>query len=200
MAVSDGLFPFQKRYVLATTEDDGLIIVDASDPTDPTYVGGYGGYSTAGNPIDVAESGGTLPFQKRYAYILTDSGDSGEPDTLVIYELPSSWWGTPFIILLLTGIIVGVITAVSYRAHHRNAQPDTSMSMTGTKTKAKTAVYSDYIDNRDTIVKDSVLNRPNVNTGGDDKSEKLWEIKALLDKGIINDDEFKQMKKEILGK
>ena len=32
------------------------------------------------------------------------------------------------------------------------------------------------------------------------KAEELREAKALLDEGIIDDDEFKQMKKEILGK
>ena len=100
VAVSDGTFPLQKRYVLVATEDDGLIVVDAGNPSNPTYVGGY---NTTGIPTDVAESGGTLPFQKRYAYVTTDSGE------LVVYELPSSWWGTPFIILLLTGIVVAAI-------------------------------------------------------------------------------------------
>jgi hypothetical protein len=57
-----------------------------------------------------------------------------------------------------------------------------------------------YIDDRDTIVKDSVINRSNVGADGDNKAEKLREAKALLDDGIIDDDEFKQMKKEILGK
>ena len=63
----------------------------------------------------------------------------------------------------------------------------------------QTVVHGDYVDDRDTIVKDSVLNRSNVGTGKS-KSEELRETKALLDDGIINDDEFKQMKKEILGK
>ena len=51
-----------------------------------------------------------------------------------------------------------------------------------------------------TEIKDSVLNRSNVGSGGKSKSEELREAKALLDDGIIDDDEFKQMKKEILGK
>ena len=50
-----------------------------------------------------------------------------------------------------------------------------------------------------TEIKDSVLNRSNVGTGST-KAEELREAKALLDDGIIDDDEFKQMKKEILGK
>ena len=64
----------------------------------------------------------------------------------------------------------------------------------------QTVVHGDYVDDRDTIVKDSVLNRSNVGSGGKSKSEELREAKALLDDGIIDDDEFKQMKKEILGK
>ena len=51
-----------------------------------------------------------------------------------------------------------------------------------------------------TEIKDSVLNRSNVGAGGKSKSEELREAKALLDDGIIDDDEFKQMKKEVLGK
>ena len=51
----------------------------------------------------------------------------------------------------------------------------------------------------DTIIKDSVLNRSNVGEGSS-KAEELREAKALLDEGVIDDDEFKQMKKELLGK
>ena len=50
-----------------------------------------------------------------------------------------------------------------------------------------------------TEIKDSVLNRSNVG-GGKSKAEEIKEIKELLDSGAIDDDEFKQMKKEILGK
>ena len=57
-----------------------------------------------------------------------------------------------------------------------------------------------YIDDRDTIIKDSVLNRSNVGAGGKSKGEQIKVIKDLLDSGAIDDDEFKQMKKEILGK
>ena len=63
----------------------------------------------------------------------------------------------------------------------------------------KTEIHGDYVDDRDTIIKDSVLNRSNVGSGGKSKSEELREAKALLDDGIIDDAEFKQMKKEILG-
>jgi len=51
-----------------------------------------------------------------------------------------------------------------------------------------------------TEIKDSVISKSNVGAGGKSKSEELREAKALLDDGIIDDDEFKQMKKEILGK
>jgi hypothetical protein len=64
----------------------------------------------------------------------------------------------------------------------------------------QTIVHGDYVDDRDTIVKDSVVNKSNIGAGGKSKSEELRDAKALLDDGIIDDDEFKQMKKEILGK
>ena len=53
--------------------------------------------------------------------------------------------------------------------------------------------------NEVTEIKDSVLNRSNVGEGPS-KMQELREAKALLDEGIIDEDEFKQMKKEILGK
>ncbi len=64
----------------------------------------------------------------------------------------------------------------------------------------QTVVHGDYVDDRDTIIKDSVVNKSNIGAGGNSKAEELREAKALLDDGIIDDDEFKQMKKEILGK
>ena len=64
----------------------------------------------------------------------------------------------------------------------------------------KTEIHGDYVDDRDTIVKDSVVNRSNVGSSGKSKAEEIKEIKELLDSGAIDDDEFKQMKKEILGK
>ena len=64
----------------------------------------------------------------------------------------------------------------------------------------KTEIHGDYVDDRDTIVKDSVVNKSNIGAGGKSKAEQIKEIKELLDSGAIDDDEFKQMKKEILGK
>ena len=60
-------------------------------------------------------------------------------------------------------------------------------------------IEGDYIDDRDTIVKDSVVNRSNIGPGTS-KSKQIREAKALLDDGLIDAAEFKQMKKEILGK
>tara|TARA_B100001146_G_C15912434_1_gene319373 strand:+ start:213 stop:617 length:405 start_codon:yes stop_codon:yes gene_type:complete len=64
----------------------------------------------------------------------------------------------------------------------------------------QTVVHGDYVDDRDTIVKDSVINRSNVGAGGDNKFTKLKELTEMKEKGFIDDAEFKQMKKEILGK
>jgi len=64
----------------------------------------------------------------------------------------------------------------------------------------QTVIHGDYVDDRDTIVKDSVINRSNIGAGSDDKVTKLEKISEMKEKGLIDDDEFKQMKKEILGK
>jgi uncharacterized transporter YbjL len=61
---------------------------------------------------------------------------------------------------------------------------------------AQSVVQGDQI----TEVKDSVINKSNIGTGGDDKFAKLEKLTVMKEKGLIDDDEFKQMKKEILGK
>ena len=63
----------------------------------------------------------------------------------------------------------------------------------------QTVVQGDYVDDRDTVVKDSVLNRSKIG-GGSSKMQELKELTDLKREGLIDDDEFKQMKKEILGK
>jgi len=63
----------------------------------------------------------------------------------------------------------------------------------------KTEIHGNYVDDRDTIVKDSVLNRSNVGSGSS-KMQELKDLTEMKEKGLIDDDEFKQMKKEILGK
>ena len=60
----------------------------------------------------------------------------------------------------------------------------------------QTVVQGDQITK--TEIKDSVLNRSNVG-GGSSKIKELEKLAEMKDKGIIDDDEFKQMKKEILG-
>jgi len=50
-----------------------------------------------------------------------------------------------------------------------------------------------------TEIKDSVLNRSNIGAGSS-KMQELKDLTEMKEKGLIDDDEFKQMKKEILGK
>jgi len=45
-----------------------------------------------------------------------------------------------------------------------------------------------------------VVSKSNVGAGGDDKFSRLEKLTEMKEKGLIDDDEFKQMKKEILGK
>ena len=62
---------------------------------------------------------------------------------------------------------------------------------------AQSVVQGDQVIN--TEIKDSVLNRSNVG-GGSSKMQELEKLTEMKEKGLIDDDEFKQMKKEILGK
>jgi phage FluMu protein Com len=48
--------------------------------------------------------------------------------------------------------------------------------------------------------KDSVVSKSNVGAGGKSKAEDLREAKSLFEEGLIDESEYKQMKKEILGK
>ena len=57
-----------------------------------------------------------------------------------------------------------------------------------------------YIDDRDTIVKDSVISKSNIGAGGNDKFAKLKDLKEMLAEDLIDKEEFKEMKKEIMGK
>ena len=63
----------------------------------------------------------------------------------------------------------------------------------------KTVIHGDYVDDRDTIVSDSVVNRSNIGSGSS-KMQKIEKLNNMREKGLIDDDEFKQMKKEILEK
>ena len=50
-----------------------------------------------------------------------------------------------------------------------------------------------------TEIKDSVVNKSNIGSGGDDKFTKLKELKEMLAEGLISDEEFEKMKKDIIG-
>ncbi len=61
---------------------------------------------------------------------------------------------------------------------------------------AQSIVQGDQI----TEIKDSVVSKSNIGTSPDDKFARLERLTEMKEKGLIDDDEFKQMKKEILGK
>ena len=63
----------------------------------------------------------------------------------------------------------------------------------------QTVVHGDYVDDRDTIIKDSVISKSNVGAGGKSKGEEIKVIKELLDSGAIDDDDYQKMKREIIG-
>ena len=64
----------------------------------------------------------------------------------------------------------------------------------------QTIVHGDYVDDRDTIVKDSVINRSNVGAGSSSKMQELEKLKEMFDSGFISKEEMENMKKEILEK
>ena len=61
----------------------------------------------------------------------------------------------------------------------------------------QTVIQGDQVTK--TEIKDSVLNRSNVG-GNSSKMQELERLAEMKEKGLIDDDEFKQMKKKILGK
>jgi hypothetical protein len=63
-----------------------------------------------------------------------------------------------------------------------------------------TIIHGNYVEDRETVVKDSVLNRSNIGGSGTSKIDELEKASSLKEKGLINDEEYEQMKKEILGK
>ena len=63
---------------------------------------------------------------------------------------------------------------------------------------SQSVVQGDQITN--TEVRDSVISKSNLGSNGGDKFSKLERLAEMKEKGLIDDDEFKQMKKEILGK
>nr|ABZ10106.1 putative PBS lyase HEAT-like repeat protein [uncultured marine microorganism HF4000_APKG10F17] len=65
---------------------------------------------------------------------------------------------------------------------------------------SKTEIHGDYVDDRDTIIKDSVISKSNIGSGGSSKMQELKELKEMFDSGFISKEEMEEMKKEILGK
>jgi len=80
---------------------------------------------------------------------------------------------------------------------NKAAELRTLMSDQGTVKVSQNVVHGDQVTK--TEIKDSVLNRSNVG-GGASKMQELKDLTEMKEKGLIDDDEFKQMKKEILGK
>ena len=72
--------------------------------------------------------------------------------------------------------------------------------MASTGVTNTTIIHGNVVNDNDTIVKDSVLNRSNIGGAGNSKADELQKISDLKDKGLIDDEEFKQMKNEVLGK
>ncbi len=50
-----------------------------------------------------------------------------------------------------------------------------------------------------TEIKDSVISKSNVGSGGDDKFTKLKELTEMKKEGLISDEEYEKMKQEIIG-
>ena len=46
-------------------------------------------------------------------------------------------------------------------------------------------VHGDYVDDRDTIIKDSVVSKSNIGSGGDDKFTKLKELTEMKKKDSL---------------
>ena len=61
----------------------------------------------------------------------------------------------------------------------------------------QTVIKGDQITK--TKIKDSVLNRSNVGSGGDDKFARLEKLTEMKEKGLINEDDYEKMKREIIG-
>jgi hypothetical protein len=63
---------------------------------------------------------------------------------------------------------------------------------------AQKVVHGDEVTK--TEIKDSVVSKSNIGSGGDDKFSKLKELKEMFDSGFISKEEMEEMKKEILEK
>jgi hypothetical protein len=116
-----------------------------------------------------------------------------------------------FGVFLDLGLIFGgsIIATIIFFVTRPRSPADSEVTNTYTEFDATTiapvqqTIYQNIIQGDNitkTEVKDSVLNRSNIGSDGKSKAEQVQNIKELLDSGAIDEDEFKQMKKEILGK
>ncbi len=65
----------------------------------------------------------------------------------------------------------------------------------------QTVVHGDYVDDRDTIVKDSVVNKSSIGAGGDgdDLTAKLQQLAQMHRDGILSDEQFEAAKNKLLN-
>ena len=73
----------------------------------------------------------------------------------------------------------------------------TKMQKEGKVKVSQKVVHGDEVTK--TEIKDSVVSKSSIG-GGSSKMQELKDLTEMKEKGLIDDDEFKQMKKEILGK
>ncbi len=65
----------------------------------------------------------------------------------------------------------------------------------------QTVVHGDYVDDRDTIVKDSVVSKSSIGAGGDgdDLAVKLQRLAQMHRHGILSDEQFEAAKNKLLN-
>ena len=93
----------------------------------------------------------------------------------------------------------GAIEIWDYLGDHAQAKRIRIKMQKSNRVKVEqTVVQGDYVDDRDTIVKDSVINRSNVGSGSS-KMQELEKLTEMKEKGLIDDDDYEKMKREIIG-
>ena len=65
----------------------------------------------------------------------------------------------------------------------------------------QTVVHGDYVDDRDTFVRDSVVSKSNIGAGGDgdDLAAKLQQLAQMHKDGILSDEQFEAAKNKLLN-
>ena len=86
---------------------------------------------------------------------------------------------------------------LKYSLHEEAARIRKLQAEQGSVKVDQTVVQGDQITK--TEIKDSVVSKSNVGRGSS-KMQELKDLTEMKKEGLIDDDEFKQMKKEILGK